>query len=211
MKRIVFLLMFISVLCALSAQDEKSVSIFSKNGNILFIGINNIIEINSCGVKKDIIDVKITNGMIFQTTNGYKVKVNKEGSTEIIIKEYGKVIAKRTFECYRIPDPYPTVGTNSENCRGGKISLVLLEALSGIKANISLGIDLEFIVTEFTVTSYIKGVPVSEKSTSYKFTKKQLLLFRKTAKGGRLIIENIKAKGTNGELRKLLPLVFTII
>ncbi len=210
MKKRVLIVIFIGVYSLLTAQNEKSVSVYSTRGNVLYIGINNPIVINAYGVKKDIINVKITNGMIFRTTNAYKAIVNKVGSAEIVITEYGKVIGKRKFECYNIPVPYPTVGSNPENCRGGDISFKNLVALSGVKATQNLGLDIKYEITSFILIAYINGVPVSENSTSDKFTQKQIELMRKTKKGHRIIIDNIKAKGLDDKVIRLSPLVFKI-
>ena len=71
--------------------------------------------------------------------------------------------------------------------------------------------ELEFIVTEFTVSAQVSGgYSKSATSKNANFSKDQIELMSGLGNGQRVIFENIKAVGPSGDIRKLNDIVLKI-
>ncbi len=210
MKKRVLIVIFIGVYSLLSAQNEECISITPTKQNIFYIGIPNNIDISVSGIYNEDIDVNISKGEVSKTSSGYKVYVKEISIVEIQVSRKGKLIGKREFLCKRIPNPAPMVGSDVNNRTGGEMRRETLAAMSGVSAHAD-GFNLNFIIQKFDLTTYINGESISETSNNYRFTKKQKELIKKTKKGHRIIIDEIRAKGPDGTTRKLSSLVFKIL
>ena len=90
--------MFIFAIFSCS-QNEYNIKITTEKKDILYVGINNPIEISVLGIKNKDIMVTISNGMVRKTKEGnYIVYVKKVGKTQININYNGKQIGTKEFD-----------------------------------------------------------------------------------------------------------------
>jgi len=75
----------------------------------------------------------------------------------------------------------------------------------------SFDFDLDFIVTEFTVSAVLSGgFTKTEVSKSDKYSKPQIDILTQVKTGQRVTFENIKAVGPDGKTRTLNSIVLKI-
>jgi hypothetical protein len=70
--------------------------------------------------------------------------------------------------------------------------------------------DLQFKVSKFSVSTVKNGYFVEEPCSSNLFTQAQRDLMKSVARGGRVMIENIRATGPDGSIRKLGSINLTL-
>jgi len=181
--------------------------------NVLYIGVENPIEISVPGFRDDQISASIRGGSIYRSGKGaWVAKVTTPGKTQISVSvkdDKGDVrsMGSKEFRVKRIPDPVPTVAGK----KGGRISKGLLIAQNRVSATLEgFDFDLKFTVTEFTVSANIGGFTKDAKARGYKFTPEQIALINQVQRGKKLYIEGVKAAGPDGTVRNLGSIAFKI-
>ena len=107
----------------------------------------------------------------------------------------------------RVHDPVAKVG----GLRESKINKALLLAQGGVIAEMeNFDFDLNFKVSRFSVSTVRSGYFVEETSESNLFTQAQRDLMQSVNRGGRVMIENIRAAGPDGSIRKLGSINLTL-
>lgn len=174
--------------------------------NVLYIGVNNPIDISVAGFSADKVSAGISSGSLSRKGgSSYIARVRKAGKCRISVSATDDNGNKRSmgsqeFRVKRVPNPVAKVGGK----KGGKIPKNVLLAQGGVKADLeNFDFDLKFIVVGFTVSANVGGFEKSKNSGSYRLTGAQLNLIRKQKRGSRVTFENIRAKGPDGTVRKL--------
>jgi hypothetical protein len=113
---------------------------------------------------------------------------------------------------FRVKDVPPPVAEISGRSQGA-ISLTDLTRAPGVSAELkNFDFDLEFTVTEFTVSAVLSGgFTKSEKSNNSKFTSAQMGIISQLGAGKTLTVTDIKAIGPDGKVRSLNSIVMKII
>lgn len=181
--------------------------------NVFYIGVDNPISVYVAGVPNEDVNVAISGGgTITKTGNGlYNVRVSKAGEVMINVSaksgESYRAMGSMKFICKRIPNPVPYVGGIS----GGIIAKSTLLSSGGLIPKMD-GFEFEayFSVTSFTMSVCQPSGITSLTSSGAKFTPQMVSLLNKTAKGQKVYIEDIKAKGPDGEVRSLSSIALTI-
>jgi hypothetical protein len=114
-----------------------------------------------------------------------------------------------SFRVKVLPDPVVKVAGK----KGGRIKKNVLAAQTGVIADMeNFEFDLEFKITEFTVSTTDQGGYTKDAKTKGNlFTKAQLDLIKGVRGGKRINIEDVKAIGPDGSVRKLASIVFEIM
>jgi gliding motility-associated protein GldM len=193
-----------------------SVSVSPTKMNVFYIGVNNPVDITAAGTPADKIGVSISGGggSISKVSGGsYIVKVRSAtNNCRVSVSSGGRTLGTKTFREKSVPNPVATIGApGSAYYKGGNIPKSTLLALSGINATMeNFDFDLRFNITRFTVTTSIGGFDESQTSNGRSFTPAQKNIIRQARQNTRVIIENIKAKGPDGTVRKLNDLVLKL-
>ena len=113
------------------------------------------------------------------------------------------------FRVKDVPDPVAEIRGRSQ----GGISLTELTRSKGVDAELkNFDFDLDFTVTEFTVSAVLSGgFTKSEKSSNNTFTPAQLDIITQLSPGKTLTVTDIKAIGPDGKSRDLNSIVFKIL
>ncbi|MCX7954554.1 MAG: gliding motility protein GldM [Bacteroidales bacterium] len=181
--------------------------------NVLYIGVENPIEISVPGFRDDQIMASIQGGTIYRTGKGsWVAKVTTPGKTSINVSikdDKGQVrsMGSKEFRVKRIPDPVPTVAGK----KGGTIPKSLLLAQAGVQATLEgFDFDLKFNVVEFTVSANIGGFTKDASAKGSRFTPEQIALINQVQRGKKVYIENVRAQGPDGTIRSLGSIAFKL-
>ena len=195
---------------------KPSATISPTKMNVMYVGIANPIRVSVPGVASENLMVAMTNGGRIEKTGddylAYPSKLDATGkSTSINVSaKFGGEIRPMGSMEFRVKEVPPPVATISGK-NGGTIKKEDLLAEEGIFAELKdFDFDLKFKVTQFDVN--ISGTYVKTfSSKDNKFTSEQRDQFSKLSIGGLIFIDNIMAKGDDGQpARPLAPISFKI-
>ena len=195
---------------------KPSATISPTKMNVMYIGIANPIKVSVPGVASENLVVAMNNGGRVEKAGddylAYPSKLDATGkSTSITVSaKYGGEVRSMGFMEFRVKEVPPPVATISGK-NGGNLKKEDLLAEDGVFAELKdFDFDLKFKVTQFDVN--ISGTYVRTfTSRDNKFTAEQKDQFSKLSIGGLIYIDNIMAKGDDGQpARPLAPISFKI-
>ena len=182
--------------------------------NVFYEGIENPIEVSVPGVPSENVRVEISNASSVKKGGQFLVtpRVQSAGQ-KAKITVYAKInnrdqkMGDMEFRIKRVPNPVAEVNGISE----GKISKALLNAQMGVTAEMKdFDFDMKWTVVSFKVTMVKGGYVTDETSTSSLFTNAQKEMFKGTARGQKVVIEEIRAEGPGGQRRNLNSVLLTV-
>lgn len=188
-----------------------SVSVSPTKMNVFYVGVDNPVEITAAGIPAADINASISSGSLTPRGGGkYTARVKTGIKTTIRVSAAGRSLGSKKFRIKRVPDPVAVLGTGA-NKKGGLIPQNTLVAMRGIRAEMeNFDFDLRFSIVRFDVTCNIDGFDETARSNSGRFTAQQKNIIRKAKRGGRVIIEDVRARGPDGTVRKLNDIVFKL-
>ena len=192
---------------------RPSATISPTKMNVLYQSLANPVSISVPGVTAGI-RATISNGRIEQRggeffaypsdldPNGVRTKIE----VFAMVSGQERLMGSMSFRVKEVPPPIAEIGGKSQ----GTIRKEELLAEMGIFAEAKdFDFDLKYTVTQFNVSiqgTYAKDYP----SSSNMFTEDQKREFRQLTPGSSFYINNIKAKGDNGIVKDLAPIVLKI-
>jgi len=212
MKKIILINLLLLFVYIVVAQNESPVvAVSATKMNVLYIGVENPIQIgisNLCGQQPE---VSISQGSIKYLGNGEYIAYVKEMGETIISVTYSvngeKVTVKKHFRTKRVPDPTAKVGGKN----GGSVPKSWLMAQKGLMAILeNFDYDLSYKIKSFTVLTKDDNYETENPSPSAAFTETQRKQMAKLKSGDTVYIQDIKAIGPDGIERQLGNCIFTI-
>jgi hypothetical protein len=186
--------------------------------NVLYIGIENPVNISVSGYTPDQVEVKTDNGIIEGSNGKYVVKPKTPGQAVITVSAKGKPVQERAFRVKFMPEPVVALNPlpgSSRLIKGGEITKETLLKAGGIIATVeSAEFDLPIKVASFALSTITAGNNQSMEALSNdgKFTSVQEQIIKSLNKGQKIIIDDIVASGPDGKARKMpVSMVFTIV
>jgi len=185
--------------------------------NVLYLGIDNPISVSVPGVASESLEVTFSNGRIVKNSTDWTAVpakidgLGKNTTITVYAKMNGtgekRLMGSMPFRVKEVPPPLATIGGQN----GGSIRKEDLQAEDGIFAELKdFDFDLKFKITQFDVSfsgTYVK----TTSSKSNKFTDEQKGFFSKLTPGSLIYIDQIMAKGDDGQpARPLAPISFKI-
>lgn len=173
--------------------------------NVFYIGVDNPVSITAAGVAPENLSPSMSGGTLSGSRGKYNVRVS--GGTEATINVGAKFGGKTTsmgsfkFRVKRIPDPIGNFGGKEGDDLIPKNLLTSVQGVTAVLKNFDF--DVKFVVQSFDVTMTSKGVLATESSNSMALTGAQKSLLNGAKSGTRVYIENIRAKGPDGTVRKI--------
>ena len=214
-------LMLLGVACV-NGQTVSDVSkvvtaIGLTKANVVYIGIDNPVNISVSGYPANAVEVAIDNGTIAGESGEYVIRPVRSGKTLITVKAGGKTVRETEFRAKFLPPPVvalaPAPGS-STLVTGGVISRDAFVKAGGVVATVdNADIDIQFKVSSFTLSvitnNNAQGTSVA--SNSDKFSADQVKLIQSLKEDQRLIVDGVVAAGPDGKPRKFpASMVFTI-
>jgi len=188
-----------------------SVSVSPTKMNVFYIGVDNPVDITAAGVPADQISASLSGGSLTARGGGRYIARVKSGVKAVVrVTAGGRSLGSKEFRIKRVPDPAAVIGTGAYK-KGGLIPQNTLLALRGIRAEMeNFDFELNYSIVSFSVTSTIGGFDETARSNSGAFTAQQKNIIRKAKRGGRVIIEDVRARGPDGTVRKLNDIVLKL-
>jgi hypothetical protein len=184
--------------------------------NVVYIGIENPVNISVAGYKANEIAVAIDNGSITGENGEYVIKAAKPGKAVITVKAGGKVVKETTFNAKYLADPVVALASgNGRLIKGGRISKEELLKTGGIIITVeNADVDIPFKVVSFTMSlitnDHVQGMTAT--TTNDRFSPEQIKLIQSMTTEQRIIIDEVVAAGPDGKARKgPMSMVFTIL
>ena len=192
---------------------QSSLSVSPTKMNVLYIGVPNPIDITASGVPAEKLNVSISGGAISKAgaAGSYVAQVKSPGTVNITVTAnvdgQTKNLGSKQFRVKRVPDPVAKVAGKRE----GTVTKAELAAQAGVKADLeNFDFDMKFNVVSFKVSATIKGFSQDATANSAAFTAQQKQIISQVPSGGKIYIEDIKAKGPDGSIRSLGTIAFKI-
>lgn len=188
--------------------------ISQKEYNVLYLGINNPLNVYHPEYKPDKYRVLINNGNIIKGDDGYYARVNNLGYATVILevpdgKGGYKKVAEEIFKVKELPTPKVVL----YNQIGGTMASRIFKMQKGLEVDAkNMEIDNKYRVVEYTIT-YINGNGLgifSEPVKGSYFSGKSKELVELAQSGDMYIFDNIYIKGSDGKNKKVDPIVFKI-
>jgi gliding motility-associated protein GldM len=190
--------------------------------NILYIGLENPIDISVPGVTPDNIRASISHGSLVRgrvrygnrTYRGAWVAKPPLGRNEVQItvnsvKEDGTMQRHGSIP-FRVKKPPPPVAKIAGR-KSGTIPLTELTSQIGLAAEVEdFEFDVTYQVTSFKVQVMARGLLAEEASNSYRLTEAQKNLIGQLRRGSQVFFTEIRAVGPTGETQELPAIALKI-
>lgn len=190
-----------------------STSVSATKMNVFYIGVDNPVSISAGGVSPDQINASINNGTITRNGNEWVVKPVNTGKALVTVsakvgdgmKNMGAPIE---FRIKNVPSPTAYIA----NAVGGNVNKDILAASSIIpKMPIDFEFELYFVITSFEFIGFKPGGElVTKQGTNNRLTEEMKDFIKSSKSGKKIMFEKIMAKGPEGKIRELNPIIITI-
>lgn len=214
-------IMLLGVACAngqaVSNSPKVVTAVALTKANVLYIGMDNPVNISVSGYTANAIKVAIDNGTIKGESGEYVILPAKPGKATITVQAGGKVVQQTEFVAKFLAPPVvalaPAPGT-TQLIKGGPITKEALLAAGGVITTVeNADIDLKIKIASFTlgvITNSNEQLATAGSSGS-SFSADQVKLIQSLKKGQKVIIDDIAAAGPDGKGRNVpASMVFTI-
>jgi gliding motility-associated protein GldM len=186
-----------------------SVAVSPDKMNVFYIGVPNPISVSAAGVSPTDLIVTANGGGARLTPKGagkYEMMVSTVGDCNISVSAKTKDGTKSQgpplkFRVKKIPDPVAAIGGKKGT---GEIKKIEVQGIGAVQAILE-GFDFQanFIVTSYELTAIIKGSPYSATGSGPSLTQEMKTKLSQIGTGGKIFIDNVKAKGPDGTIRSI--------
>jgi gliding motility-associated protein GldM len=178
---------------------------------VLYIGLDNPLTITGGTAGDEKTSANMSGGTLRKTgPSKYIANVSSPGEATVNVTVEGKTTPFK-FRVKRIPDPIPMVGTST----GGRIPTNSFKAQQGVRADLR---DFVFEGVKFETVSFVvyatgKGFEeqpgVSQNGGAY-FNGESKRILDKCRPGSTVVLDEIRVKGPDGNVRQLGTLAFNL-
>ncbi|MCD6112660.1 MAG: gliding motility protein GldM [Bacteroidales bacterium] len=188
---------------------KPSLTVSAKKMNVFYVGVDNPVSISVPGIAKEQIITNITGGGSLTKdpkSDDYIVRIPKSAKNKAVIKISAKFngkikpIGEAQFRVKRVPNPIAYIANKND----GLIDKEALLTAGAIIPQMPSDFDFElyYVITSFTFTTSRGGDIIEKRAKGNKLTSEMMSIIRSAKKGQRIWLENIIAKGPDGN-RKL--------
>jgi len=201
---------------------NKTAVVSPVNMNILYLEVDNPLQISVPGFSAGEITASISNGSISakkKSAGEYIARPSKKGKASVTL--YAKIDSKKTkmgsveFRVKEVPPPKAKVQLAKQ--AGGSLVIEKMQLVNsgGVLAELK---DFDFkgvryLITSYRLTGMYKGEQMKEDVKGPAFSEKMINIIKNTKSGNTITISNIQAKRVdtkNTKVRQLDPLVLEI-
>lgn len=177
--------------------------------NVFYIGVPNPVLVSAAGYRQQDLSVSMSAGTISSEGNGYVVRVQSQGETNVNVSAKGKQLASVKFRVKMIPDPKAKVG----NKEGGSMNAAEMKVQNGLAAVLeNFDFDAKFDVISYNVTYLARRQDPTTAACTGPYFSQAVKGFQSQMKPGDTIyFEEIRVKGPDGTTRKIPSIVFKLI
>lgn len=178
---------------------------------LMYMGIDNPIQIQASEIELSSIETEIDFGEVIPFGGKYYLRFPKEGLARL--KVYSRnsdgryLVVQKTYKVVKLPNPVVTIDGKS----GGSISQKILQVQDKLNTSSTL-VENEGVynILSYEVIRVHRRGKESVINRGYVFSYETRKLLKETNSGDLIIIDNIKVKATDGTLKDVNPVVFSI-
>lgn len=194
---------------------QPNVVIAPTKMNVLYLGVDNPVDISIPGISPDKTSATISKGSIKPVGGGSFIVQPGAGVTTCEITVYAEMEGKRKqsmgtkiFRIKRVPPPLPRI----IGVTGKTVERNQLAASLGLIAEMpqDFDFDLKYKVVGFKLSATVSGFLQEKESTSSRFTDDQKRIVNNLRPGNQIAVTDIKAVGPSGDVIELNDLVLKI-
>ncbi|MFN8209240.1 MAG: GldM family protein [Bacteroidales bacterium] len=177
--------------------------------NVLYLGVENPIDIAVSGIPSEDIGVSIDNGTIRKDEAGRFIAAPaNQGEAKIILKKGNEEIGTKIFRVKLLPTPIASIGGTV----GGRITKGGLLNAGGINCSITnFDFDVSTKVVYFKLSVIGEGKSIKEYvSKSSEFTPEQVQMIKGIKQGQKIYFEGILGSLPDGTIRELGGIILTV-
>jgi gliding motility-associated protein GldM len=204
------------------AVGANSVVVSPTAMNVLYLSIENPIDISVPGIGNDKIMAKITNGTIGKgQVTSYKGDIfpgswvatpASEGTAQILVSAEmnGKwqQVGTVNFRVRSVPNPLTSFASQTGEGSATKDEITAQRGCFAVLKDFDF--NLRFIVTGFTLSYIDKGFTVKEASSNNLLTDAQKTMLAKLTRGTQLNVTGVRAVGPDKKERILNPVIIKV-
>ncbi len=176
---------------------ERSGSVTAEQMNVLYIGVDNPIEVSAAGVSSNSLNATGTNVTLTKKdANHYNARVTKVGEAIITLTGENGFSLPRKFRVKRIPDPVAKLLAGGDDVnRGGVISSGTMAAAPGLQADlINFDFNARCNIASYTVVVNKRNEdPIAKQGTGNAFSSEIKGALSTIRGGDKVFIFDIKA------------------
>ena len=209
------------LLFTMAANAQNADSLLKQNGisvnavkmNVLYVGVDNPIEIYAAGRNADELLVDLEGGSLLKTSAGhYNAKVNAVGPCTLVVSQsvagVKMVLGKYTFKAKRLPDPQATLGGM---LRGGKAPPEKILSMTCVVPMLLLfDFDADFQVKSFTLSIISDGKVTSAETKGSVFSKEMKELINSAKTGDLVVVQDIMVEWPDKSSKEINALVVKV-
>jgi gliding motility-associated protein GldM len=196
--------------------SKPTVTMSASKMNVFYKGLKNPFEVGGGAIPNENLEVTMTNGKITKDGDKYLIEPtaldpNQSKTKVTVYANIGgqrRLINTTSWRVKQVPDPVAKIAGQS----GGDIRKETLGIQDGVLAVLEdFDFDFKYTVVEFTLETTGDGGYISRYvSKSNRFTTEQKSALSKTSINSNVYIGDIKARGDDGSVRDLNPIVFKV-
>ena len=177
--------------------------------NVLYIGVENPVQISAAGVSAKDLNITMSNGNISGGGGNYMIRVNTPGKINVNVAAKGRNYGAFEFRVKYLPDPVAKLS----NRKSGPFPVAEFKVQKGPYAELeNAEFNAPFTITGFTLYYKPKsGEPAQIATSGTVFNEQMLKLIKSAKQGDFFYIEEIKAMGLDKRTRTLPALAFKIV
>ncbi len=211
-------ILFFGIACVngQSGKEEAKavVAVAPLKMNVMYLGVENPVNIAVSGYKSSDITVTVDNGNIEGENGEYFISPDRPGPAVLTVSSNGEEIQKTTFRVKFVPNPKAVIPVDYQNLTNGTITKKQLLDAGGIKVIMeNFDFDLSFEVVSYVMSATVPGkfIVREEITEGASYSPLQKDLIKSLVPNQKLMIEEIYSVAPDGSKRKLNPMVFRII
>jgi hypothetical protein len=178
---------------------------------VLYMGIDNPIQLQYTELNRADLVLEIDLGEIIPFGGKYYLRFAKEGFAHLRVYSTNPdgrfLVTEKEYEVKKLPIPVAKI----DNRMGGNISRKILQVQDKLVVQSEEpGLDEAYIIISYDVIkvgSYTKESTVNKGKDFSSETRKMV---RDVKTGDLLVFDNIKVEGTDGALKEIAPIVFSV-
>lgn len=187
--------------------------------NVLYMGIDNPMEISVPGVSPDKITASISKGTIRKSGTGYIVRPGSGNQCRIVVSAKGEggrsqTMGSKEFRIKQVPPPTAMLMESEREWKIHKergIEKNVLASLYGLKAiMVDFDFDLKYDIVGFKLSATVQGFLQEQESKSNRFTEGQKKIINNLRSHSQIALTNIKASGPGGKVVDLNDIVLKV-
>lgn len=178
---------------------------------LMYMGIDNPIQIQASEIALNSIETEIDFGEVIPFGGKYYLRFPSEGLARLKVfsrNQDGRyLVVQKTYKVVKLPNPVVAMDGKA----GGAISKKILQVQDKLSTNSSL-IDVEGVynILSFDIIRVHRRGKEAVTNRGEEFSYEARKLLKNTNSGDLIVIDNIKIKATDGTLKDVNPVVFSV-